>query len=122
MRGGVGIVDVGYAERMSQKDAEEREAFSPRPTRKKKNDYETKWRCPRALYEKVLAVAKVEASKATLEANEIEGDEDLEISVNAQLNFIAQKFIETYEEKFGTLPDAKDDAAVRKYARTAINK
>lgn len=111
-------MDVGYAALMSQKEAEEREQFGPRPSRKKKNDYETKWRTWTELYLKVQAIAAVEQQKSILEG----GPEDVEISVNAQVNYIVDQFVRTYEKKFGPLPDAKDEAALKRYARAAESK
>ncbi len=110
-------MDLGYAEYMSQKDAEERAAFGPRPQRRVRNTYETKWRTEEALAKKVRAAAAVEECKA-----ELEGGGEVEISVNAQLNFIVEQFIMTYEEKFGPLPDASDKAALKKYAQAALKK
>lgn len=110
-------MDLGYAEYMSQKDAEAREAYGPRPPRKLEKPHTAKWRTDPALYEKVVAAAAVEECKA-----ELEGGGKVEISVNAQLTFIIKQFILTYEEKFGPLPDQKDKAALRRYAQAALKK
>jgi hypothetical protein len=108
-------MELGYVERMSQKDAEER--FGPRPVPRARTTYETKWRTEPALYEKVAAAAAVEACKA-----ELESGGEVKISVNAQLNFIVEQFIATYEERFGALPDPEDKAALKKYAQAALKR
>lgn len=108
-------MELGYVERMSQKDAEER--FGPRPVPRARTTYETKWRTEPALYEKVAAAAAVEECKA-----ELESGGQVKISVNAQLNFIVEQFIATYEEKFGALPDPKDAAALKRYAQSSLKK
>lgn len=108
-------MELGYVERMSQKDAEER--FGPRPLPRARSTYETKWRTEPALYEKVRAAAAVEECKA-----EAESGGEVKISVNAQLNFIVEQFIMTYEEKFGPLPDPEDKTALKRYAQAALKK
>jgi len=108
-------MDLGYAEYMSLKEEAEREAFGPRPQPKKKHNYETKWRTERALAEKVLAIAKAEGFAAEFE-NPTVGS-TTEISLNAQLNFIVEGFVKTYEKKFGPVPSAKDDVGLKRYAR-----
>jgi hypothetical protein len=105
-------MELGYVERMSQKDADER--FGPRPLPRARQQYETKWRTEPALYEKVRAAAAVEECKA-----ELESGGEVKISVNAQLNFIVEQFIATYEQKFGPLPSPDDKAALKKYAQRA---
>lgn len=109
------MAELAYAERMSQKDAEGR--FGPRPPPRAREVYETKWRTEPALHEKVRAAAAVEECKA-----ELESGGEVKISVNAQLNFIVEQFIATYEERFGALPDPTDTAALKRYAQAALKK
>lgn len=108
-------MELGYVERMSQEDAEKR--FGPRPQPRAQTLYETKWRTEPALYEKVHAAALVEECKA-----ELESGGKVKISVNAQLNFIVERFIATYEEMFGPLPDPKDKSALKRYAQASLKK
>lgn len=107
--------ELGYVEVMSEKDALKR--FGPRPQPRAKTQYETKWRTEPALYEKVQAAALVEECKA-----ENESGSEVKISVNAQLNFIVERFIATYEEMFGPLPDPKDKTALKRYAQASLKK
>jgi len=107
-------MDLGYAEYMSQKDAEK--PFAPTPVRRTK-PHEAKWRTDKALIDKVAAIAAVEACKA-----ELESGVPSEISFNSQLTHIAKQFVLTYEEKFGNLPNAKDAVTVKRYAQSLLKK
>lgn len=108
-------MEFGYVEEVSQKTTDER--FGPRPLPRARSTYETKWRTEPALYEKIRAAAAVEECKAELESGGA-----VKISVNAQLNFIIEQFIATYEEKFGALPNPDDKKALRNYAAAALKK
>lgn len=108
--------DLGLAEYMNQKDAEGRTPFAPTPVRRVKL-HAARWRTDKAIFDKVVAVAAVEACKA-----ELESGVESEISFNQELTFIIQQFVLTYEEKFGSLPDPKDKAALRRYAKAALDK
>lgn len=111
-------MDLGYDEYMDKKDAEGRPAaFGPTPVKKVSKPHEAKWRTNKVLYEKVLAIAAVQACKA-----ELESGVESEVSFNMQLTFIAQEFVLTYEEKFGNLPKPDDALAVKKYAQAALKK
>lgn len=103
---------VSYAEAMNDKTAE-REAFGPRPEKKGSRRHEMKFRLSPALFAKLQALAKVEHEihKATA------GDAAGHISDNAQLVFILEEYVNTYEEEHGPLPDPRDAEAVKKHAR-----
>lgn len=108
-------MDLGYAELMSEKEAAERAAFGPKPTKVVHKWYETKWRTEPALHAKVAAVARVEELQAELNSG-AKG----KISVNAQVNFALEAFIKTYEAQFGPLPAASDAQALRRYAKKKL--
>lgn len=110
-------MEFGYADYMSEKEAAERAAFGPKPTKVVRDWYETKWRTQPELYRKLLAAAKIEENKAELDTG-MRG----KISANAQLNFAVEAFINDYETKFGPLPDPKDTAALKRYAQAAHKK
>jgi hypothetical protein len=110
-------LELGYAAYMSEKEATEKAAFGPRPSKVAREWYETKWRTQPELHEKIAAAAKVEEFQAEIKSG-VRG----KISVNAQLNFIAEMFMKTYEEKFGPLPSPKDIAALKRYAAAKMKK
>lgn len=109
--------EVEYVQLMSQKDSQGR--FGPRPQPRAQSFYETKWRTEPSLYKKVRAAAAVEGCKAETESDQ---KGQVKISVNAQLNFIVEQFIATYEERFGALPDPDDESAVKRYAQKSLAK
>jgi hypothetical protein len=109
-------MDLGYAEYMEKKEAEGKTPFGPTPVRRVKL-HPARWRTDKALFDKVVAVAAVEACKA-----ELESGVESEISFNQQLTFIARQFILTYEEKFGDLPDPADKVSIKRYAQAALKK
>lgn len=108
--------DLGLAEYMDKKADEGRTPFAPTPVRRVKL-HAARWRTDKAIFDKVVAVAAVEACKA-----ELESGVESEISFNQELTFIVQQFILTYEEKFGDLPEATDKVAVKRYAQASLKK
>jgi hypothetical protein len=118
--------DSGYAGHVEKKaDDSKPTVFGPTPTKKAEKPVEAKWRPEEALYKRVLAITAVEEWKARLTSGQ-----EVEISLNQQMNFIATQFITTYEERFGSLPEVKipkldvvkSDAAIRRYAQAALKK
>lgn len=109
-------MDLGLAQYMERKDSEGKTPFGPTPTRRVKL-HPARWRVDKAVFDKVVAIAAVEACKA-----ELDSGVESEISFNQQLTFIAQQFILTYEEKFGDLPDPNDGVALKRYAQAALKK
>jgi len=109
-------MDLGLDEYMEKKADEARTPFAPTPVRRVKL-HAARWRTDKAYFDKVVAIAAVEACKA-----ELESGVESEISFNQELTFIVQQFILTYEDKFGDLPDPRDKVALTRYAQAALKK
>src|SRR5581483_8225617 len=91
----------GYAEYMSEKTEEVREAFGPRRERATSAERKTfNFRVDPFLRKKLLGLTEIENGVARAE-----NEKSAHISANEELHYILQEFVKGYEEQYGSIPD-----------------
>lgn len=114
------IVEVlqSYADYMSQKADEAREAFGPRRERPTTSNRKTfNFRIDPKLREKLLALTEIENGVA-----KAENDKAAHISANEELHYVLQEFVDGYEKLYGALPGPEDEAAIARHVRARTKK
>lgn len=104
---------VGYADYVSQKTEEGREAFGPRRERSTSAERKSlNFRVEPFLLTKLLGLTAIENGVARAE-----NPKSAHISANAELHYILEEFINGYEKEYGSIPDPEDAAAIARHVK-----
>lgn len=102
-----------YSDIVSHRTDADREQWGPRTERKvTAARHEMKFRIDKDLFAKLQSLAKIEYGVA-----KVENDRAGHISDNAELHYILETAINTYEEKYGSLPEPSDETAIQRHVR-----
>lgn len=107
---------LSYAEVMSEQSGDERKQWGPKPRRKAEVRRETKLRLNPELMGRLEVVAKIEERR-----NALQGQPGV-VSLNQQISFVLQEWLNEYEKSFGVVPSKADKTAIERYARAAEQK
>jgi hypothetical protein len=103
-----------YDALMSQKGDEAREAFGPR--RERATSHERKsvnFRLEPLLLKKLLGLTAIENGVA-----KAENPKAAHISLNAEMHYVLEEFVRSYEKLYGSVPDAEDATAVARHVKS----